>query len=646
MSPELSDLAAARKVGLNPDMNLPQECADFYVLEGLFNELYPWDGDSRFPKGMFPAEFSGSSRVRMRAYDVAATLKGRKARLAKEFSTYLAIACGGELRHIGGRLGKEVKVLNCKHAKTDAHKQGDCCSHRCWPVEAILPPVCGCLCPHAHGADWPCALERKGCQWGCCGHSCKESPACFKTTAAYKPSKRVMKYLEECDKSSPEVTGTSRHRGWQVWHALAKNSPVAWMLDCADAFDQPSVWGEGRVGYGGEAWGSAAAIVASYYRGDITEQTFIDRCWSLEHNNGTIFNKVYPSASTFNREGSFHLLRDVLDRQHNNDYKTLVGRYCSPHVKGLWTTHEAAMGRWSVEAAVYLSKLAFDAPTAVPEEWHGDDTDDGEGLVSGLPGQWPFKHNVGCMYCWWKLVLSGVSDPCNGVLGEHGVGTLNAYCAYRVSILPDLSDATGLNLADIAEEYCVACLFNAVTTMLDDGTSSHDPCSSGLGMTMVDVDCGYYGDVIAALTPGPDKTFFTPTSWPWNGGDYKGCLYCWWTLVLTGAANPCHEGNHCVYATSTSSASTLQKLLAAAEMHEEELSTYCLACLHYYLVSGIKSPCAMNGGPFTASVLCAFYPKILPSVVQTTVTTTVPEDSIPFDDPSCGDPDCEECDPE
>jgi len=71
-----------KRIGLHPKMNLKMECADFYLLEKMVAES-GWT-ENRV--------FMGNEKVLAMLYD-------REEYLAHEFSTYLDMALGGEIRH-------------------------------------------------------------------------------------------------------------------------------------------------------------------------------------------------------------------------------------------------------------------------------------------------------------------------------------------------------------------------------------------------------------------------------------------------------------------------------------------------------------------------------------------------------------------
>ena len=94
-------------------------------------------------------------------------------------------------------------------------------------------------------------------------------------------------------------------------------------------------------GYGTRAWGSAAVFVHAYITGNMSKRAFLDRCWTLQHNSGCIFNKFYQVG-----EGGKEL-KYVLDAQHCNDYNEVV-LYASAPVRHLWNEYKYIQNRESV----------------------------------------------------------------------------------------------------------------------------------------------------------------------------------------------------------------------------------------------------------------------------------------------------------
>lgn len=470
----IDERAVGVKAGLDAYRRLSSDCADFYVLESMHNELFPWNGDARWKKGMYPIGFDRAlglydKRHELRAYSVKNTLETREQKLAKEFVTYLSLACGGELRHIKRFLGSQTvtKNVHCLHK----HVSTLCCTHEelHWGELHILP-ICGCLSRHKHGVDFACMLEHPiGCEYDCCGHRCSDDNGCITIEKSYEPSTRVVKYLQTMKKVAHD--DHERATGWAQWRRLSKRSLVAWMEECAAAFKAP-IWSSGGGGgYGGPRWGTAAELVVSYLRADITARTFLDRCWSLQHNGGCIFNKFYQMHR--DASSSTDSLMSVLVIQSNNDYKSLATSYCSPYVRELWDSHERAMGRRTIfDVMENTRKLGRPASATAKSTIQA--------------GNWPFTGSQqGCNACWLaKLKWDG--SPCGG----EGAGTLNDACGYYSDYLESWNETLNPDGGDMG---CIACFYHAFSNDTTDG----DPC--GAGSQIATASCAYYNEYMQAI---------------------------------------------------------------------------------------------------------------------------------------------------
>lgn len=529
-----SEFDVGKKAGLDRGRSLAADCADFYVLESLENELFPWGGDVRYKKGDFPIGFDRDlglydKRHEMRAYDVQRTLRGREEALAREFSVYLALACGGELRHIRRFMGGDpVTTTACVHK----HVKLDCCAHNCevWLHSADfgLPlPKCGCECNHRHGADFPCVFGYVGCAHDtdvCCGHHCQEDNGCVTVIQPYTPSSRVQKFLDALSNDA-YYDASDRGLGWQHWWTLAKRTMGPWMQECADAFNHPMWYGGGdHGGYGGYKWGSAAQLCADYLLHRITARTFIDRCWSLQHNGGCIFNKFYklvPSKRNPNKDSLMY----VLETQAANHYEELAAGYCTPYVQELWKSNELRMGRMS---AVDLVRKGIGEPPKKNSNWPWDSMETGCFMcwwrtqtngkvthpcgISQSPdpahhGPWatnpgcgyygmyhdayPFAGGKGCMACYWRFTVEGKTSPCGHSGQPHGPDVLNPTCAYYGIFVQEFGPVPdGENDTDPFEDTgCSACKWYYDE---NDGSGGPDPCDGEGAKYGANDTCGYY----------------------------------------------------------------------------------------------------------------------------------------------------------
>ena len=99
----------------------------------------------------------------------------------------------------------------------------------------------------------------------------------------------------------------SRNSAWEGWYWFRQRYgtlALKWAVAC---FNTPNRY---QSGYGGTAWGNIANTLYMYERGHITEHTFIDTCWGLQHNNGTYFNKWWKT----------HYIKKILDLNQSGYY--------------------------------------------------------------------------------------------------------------------------------------------------------------------------------------------------------------------------------------------------------------------------------------------------------------------------------------
>jgi cyclophilin family peptidyl-prolyl cis-trans isomerase len=128
------------------------------------------------------------------------------------------------------------------------------------------------------------------------------------------------------------------------------------------------------VEYGGDAWAPVAELMSRYVRHEISETVFVDQCFTLEHNNGSLFDKYLATDR----------LHEVLDAQAAGNLAGLAQR-SSAEVRRLWHRHRAATlagysPRWlgEHEEPAPNGTISGHLPVAVP------------GLTGARPG------TVGC----------------------------------------------------------------------------------------------------------------------------------------------------------------------------------------------------------------------------------------------------------
>lgn len=203
----------ARANGVREERDLSEAAADFYLLENL--------------------AAGGDEEARR-------TLARHEEELAKEFSCYLDVAVGGELRYARRHLGEDAlpKELRCYFGEIGA------------------------------------------------GH---------------------------------------RGKAWMVWTVVRRAIGLRALALAEEIFTMED-WGEN---FGGSAWACVSRLLRSYLEGDLMPRIFVDQCLSLEHNTGSVFNKLFDTSK----------LGRVLVAQSEDDFDRLVA-HASPAVRRRWRLRE------------------------------------------------------------------------------------------------------------------------------------------------------------------------------------------------------------------------------------------------------------------------------------------------------------------
>ncbi|WP_433651515.1 peptidylprolyl isomerase [Micromonospora zamorensis] len=116
-------------------------------------------------------------------------------------------------------------------------------------------------------------------------------------------------------------TGDSR----VAWPRLRAELGHATALELArQAFAGPG------VEFGGMAWHPITEMVGRYVTGALPDRVFVDQCFTLEHNNGSVFDKFYDVQD----------MPTVLDAQARTDVETLAS-HASAAVRKLFRHHQA-----------------------------------------------------------------------------------------------------------------------------------------------------------------------------------------------------------------------------------------------------------------------------------------------------------------
>ena len=102
--------------------------------------------------------------------------------------------------------------------------------------------------------------------------------------------------------------------------------------------------GSWKSGYGGPSWGKIANLLVKHLEGDISSHIFLDQAFAIQHNGGTVFNKIEDYWA-------IDALKMVLDYNLNENWAELI-KYASPWARKLfqeWLTTEDQLNIEGVE---------------------------------------------------------------------------------------------------------------------------------------------------------------------------------------------------------------------------------------------------------------------------------------------------------
>ena len=135
-------------------------------------------------------------------------------------------------------------------------------------------------------------------------------------------------YLKACENpDANEFDGyiISREAAWVVWVDMHEAGEMDYNLSIPamiEAFDDKK-WKNKSAG--GKTWAMVARVADDFQKGQLSKRVFVDRCFTLEHNNGCVFDKAYDVTG----------LKDTLVAQATVHYDQLA-TMCSKPVKRQW----------------------------------------------------------------------------------------------------------------------------------------------------------------------------------------------------------------------------------------------------------------------------------------------------------------------
>jgi hypothetical protein len=153
-----------------------------------------------------------------------------------------------------------------------------------------------------------------------------------------------------------EIDPGERGMAWMAWTVVRRVLGLRALELAAHVFGT-SGWAEN---FGGEAWATVARLLRDHLRGRVIARVFVDQCFSLEHNTGSVFNKLYETETVVG----------ILEAQCRDDYSALL-RHASDAVRRCWRLHE--WRRRQEHDPVWLGVQ----PTDTYEELVGEVTRDG-----------------------------------------------------------------------------------------------------------------------------------------------------------------------------------------------------------------------------------------------------------------------------
>ncbi|MGH9243349.1 MAG: peptidylprolyl isomerase [Acidimicrobiales bacterium] len=108
------------------------------------------------------------------------------------------------------------------------------------------------------------------------------------------------------------------------------------------------------AGYGGDSWAQPTRLLRAFVTHEISPTVFADQCFTLEHNNGALFDKYWDTCE----------FPTVLDAHAAGDVELLAG-FASAAVQDLWLAHQSS--RWDPNVPASLQPLdGVEDPTERP----------------------------------------------------------------------------------------------------------------------------------------------------------------------------------------------------------------------------------------------------------------------------------------
>ena len=236
-----SETVSTELWGIDRSLNLAQLASDFYLIQ---------DAKVDFPDD-----------TNIKYFEQTLTDL-----LGEQFSLYLDMAIGGELRHAVDKSSlfhesSSDKCDDCEYERYDRRR------------DEYHKPCDNGSCPSGHYEGGKVLIDSP-CWMG-------------------KPqAKALVEQLK--DRGTSHSSGRSAM--WYDWLKLRKKGGVELLKRTSEIFRQCK-WDSA---YGGESWAVATDTLISYLEGNITPVTFIDTAFGIHHNGGIVFDKVWDTKELVN----------------------------------------------------------------------------------------------------------------------------------------------------------------------------------------------------------------------------------------------------------------------------------------------------------------------------------------------------------
>lgn len=312
----------AQKLSIPLKLSVSQSMADFYLLERL--------------------EADGSTRAKRE-------LDTLEKALAPVFVTYLGAICLGEMRHVyNASEAGESDMLSCGCHCWDCHNEGysehdhqyDNCEPTIWSSyetdckeEESLDPSDHEDCCGTEATEWDCGLMDGDESYECGDDDPYETSGMGDSDAV--PA-GINEFMEGYDRS--DRTGC-----WRGWAKFSLQHGTVQALDMLYRGFSEIQW-EG--GYGGSAWATIARCTRDYANHKISRRVFINMVWSMQHNGGNVFNKMWTHDDCSK-------LQRLLEQQSQDNYNVLSVA-ASVGARSIWRVRSYMMNGHNERDDVWL----------------------------------------------------------------------------------------------------------------------------------------------------------------------------------------------------------------------------------------------------------------------------------------------------